>query len=237
MSTDSAPQAEPAAQPLMRLDQVSLSRGGGAPMFAGVSFALAPGSLHLLTGPPGSGKSSLLRLMALVEAPSAGLVQVFGRDAATLRRSEARIVRRRIGAVLQPEVLLDHLSVWDNVALVPRGLGRRRKAYAAEVDAVLKWTGLAGSEAASPHALSTGERHRLAIARAVVAAPDILIIDEPAEGLDQEERRRAAKLAEALARNGSGCVIASREDDAFAAARPRLVLRAGRLSLTESPAP
>jgi cell division transport system ATP-binding protein len=229
MSTDSAPTVEPAAQPLVRFDQVGLAR-----VLDAVSFAIAPGSFHLLTGPARAGKSSLLRLMALAEPPGEGLVQVFGRDVATLRPPERRAVRRRIGAALEPAVFLSHLSVWDNVALGPRITRRRRGAYEVEVGEVIKWMGLAEVANASPDSLGVGERHRLAIARALANRPELLLIDTPGEGLDEADLRRSTRLLDGLARSsGMACILATREGAPVGRQWPRLDLHQGRLTLSD----
>lgn len=233
MSTDSAPSLEPVAQPLVRFDQVSLGRGLAKPAPDGVSFAIAPGSFHLLSGPAGAGKSRLLRLMALAEPPGEGLVQVFGRDVATLRPQERRAVRRRIGAALEPAVFLSHLSVWDNIALGPRVLGRKSGDYAVEIDELIKWMGLADLAGASPAALSGGERHRLGIARALANRPELLLIDTPGEGLDEADLRRSTRLLDGLARSGMACILATRDGASVGREWPRLDLREGRLTLSD----
>ncbi|MGH7025595.1 MAG: cell division ATP-binding protein FtsE [Caulobacteraceae bacterium] len=221
------------ATPVVRFDHVSSSRGP-EDRLRSLSFALAPGSFHMLTGPSGSGKTSMLRLICVADRPSQGVAQVFGRDVATLSRKDAALVRRRIGSVLYPLLFVDHLSVWDNAALVPRVIGRDPADYGPEVDAVLKWMGLARSADAAPATLAPDERHRLAMARAVVNRPEILLLDEPSQGLEAAFRERALKLAGEIHGAGATVVMVSR-DEAFAAqaGHPILRLQDGRASIVE----
>jgi cell division transport system ATP-binding protein len=198
----------------------------------GLSFALAPGSFHVVAGGPG--KTEVLRLIALVDRPSAGVVQVFGRDVATLSRREAALARRRIGAVLYPLRFIDHLSVWDNAALAPRVIGRKPADFAGEVDAILKWTGLFRRADARPAELTGVERHRLALARALANRPELLVVDEPDGAMEAADALRGQKLLDEIGRAGATVVAASR-DEAWAEGRPVLRLQEGRGVLVERP--
>jgi cell division transport system ATP-binding protein len=224
----------PSAQPVVRFAAVASRPGADGAALRGLSFAIPPGSFHMLVGPEAAGKATVLRLICLTERPASGLVQVFGRDVATLSRKEALLTRRRIGAALQPATFLDHLGVWDNAALGPRVVGRPLREYQSEVDAVLKWMGLAKLADASPPALSPAERHRLAIARAVANRPELVVVDEPAADLDDADRSRAFKLLGEINAAGATVVMASR-DEGFARASglPLLRLQGGRANLIE----
>jgi len=226
-------EASAQASPIVRFDQVR--QGGETAVLRSLSFALAPGSFHMLAGPRGAGKTSVLRLICLADLPTQGVVQVFGRDVGTLSGKEASLTRRRIGSVLHPLVFIDHLTVWENAALAPRVTGRRPTDYVNEVNAVLKWMGLAKLVDALPGTLSAAERHRLAIARAVVNRPEILLVDTPDADLDGAEAHRALKLVTEIHAAGATVLMASR-DEAFAAAtgHPTILLQDGRATLSES---
>jgi cell division transport system ATP-binding protein len=224
---DASPQASPAA----RFEAVWLG-DGETPALRGVSFALAPGSFHVLLG--GTGTTDLLRLMAVLDRPHEGRVQVFGRDVAALSRKDAALMRRRIGFVARAPTFIEHLGVWDNAALAPRVAGRNPRDYAEQVDAVLKWMGLAKAADTLPGALSPAERYRLAMARAVAGRPEMLLVDAPPASLDPAAVERALKLAGDIHAAGATVVFAT-GDEALARSAGAAILRleAGRLSLVE----
>jgi len=189
-------------------------RYGRAPeVLRDLSFSLAPGSFHFLTGASGAGKSSLLRLIYLAQRPSSGLITLFDRDVATTPRNELPWLRRRIGVVFQEFRLLEHLSAFDNVALPLRIAGQKPDEYRADVAELLAWVGLGARMEAMPQTLSGGEKQRLAIARAVVAKPDILIADEPTGNVDAEMALRILRLLVELNRLGTTVLIASHDQE------------------------
>ena len=135
----------------------------------------------------------------------------FGRDAATLPRAELPLLRRRIGVVFQEFRLLDHLSVFDNVALPLRVAGKRRQDYAEDVAELLAWVGLGDKMEVVPATLSGGEQQRVAIARAVVCQPEILIADEPTGNVDPEMGMRLLRLFAELNKLGTTIIIATHD--------------------------
>ena len=196
-----------------------------------IDLTLQQGSFHFLTGTSGAGKSSLLKLIYLAHQPSRGLIRLFGRDIATLPRSDLPAVRRRIGVVFQEYRLLDHLSVFDNAALPLRIIGGRVEDYRADVSELLGWVGLGGRMHALPPTLSGGEKQRLAIARAVVGRPDILLADEPTGNVDAEMAQRILRLLTELNRMGTTILVASHDRDLVRrSGMPVLNLEMGRLS-------
>ena len=196
-----------------------------------VSFELERGSFHFLTGPSGSGKSTLLKLIYLAEEASRGRIEIFGEDLARLKRPDRPLMRRRIGVVFQEFRLLDHMTVFDNAALAPRIAGRKPTGYRDDVADLLKWVGLGSRMHAMPRALSGGEKQRLAIARAVINRPDILLADEPTGNVDEAMGLRILRLFLELNRVGATVLIASHDTELVTrSGMPVLRLEEGRLA-------
>ena len=227
------PEHDPAAVgAVLRFSGVSMRYGRAPETLSDVSFDLQPGSFHFLTGPSGAGKSSLLKLIYLAARPSSGLIRLFGEDLSQLPRRRLSQLRRRIGVVFQEFRLLDHLSAFDNVALPLRIAGKKPKTYKDDVAELMAWVGLGARLHAMPATLSGGEKQRLAIARAVVSRPDILLADEPTGNVDHEMAERILRLFIELNRMGTTVLFASHDRDLVArAAMPTLRLDEGRLSL------
>jgi cell division transport system ATP-binding protein len=228
-SSDAAPAAAE-APPVLRFNAVSMRYGRAAETLRDVSFSLQPGSFHFLTGPSGAGKSTLLKLIYLAARPSRGLITLFGQDLAVLPRRQLPHLRRRIGVVFQEFRLLDHLSAFDNVALPLRIAGGKPKVYRNDVAELLSWIGLGQRLHAMPATLSGGEKQRLAIARAVVSRPDILLADEPTGNVDDEMAVRILRLFVELNRRGTTVLIASHDRQLVErSGMPTLSLEHGRL--------
>ena len=215
---------------MVRFENVGMRYGDGPEVLRDISFALEPGSFHFLTGPSGAGKSSLLRLLFLAHRPSRGLITLFDRDTATMARHELPALRRRIGVVFQDFRLLDHLNAFENVALPLRIAGLREAEITEHVVELLEWVGLADALEVSPATLSGGEKQRLAIARAVVARPELLLADEPTGNLDPELSLRLFRLFEELNKLGTTVLIATHSSDLVTKSEhPALFLDAGCL--------
>jgi cell division transport system ATP-binding protein len=218
-------------QAVIRFEGVSMRYGREPEVLRDVSFELERGSFHFLTGPSGSGKSTLLKLIYLAEEASRGQIEIFGQDLALLQRKERPMMRRRIGVVFQEFRLLDHLTVFDNAALAPRIAGRKPTDYRADVADLLAWVGLGDRMHAMPPALSGGEKQRLAIARAVINRPDILLADEPTGNVDEVMGLRILRLFTELNRVGATVLIASHDTELVArSGMPVMNLQAGRLA-------
>lgn len=200
--------------------------GAGPEVLRDVNFVLKPGSFTFLTGLSGAGKTTLLKLIYMAEPPSRGLITLFGQDLAVTRRKDFPALRRRIGVVFQNFRLLDHLSVLENVALPLRIAGQQPADYADDVQELLAWVGLGDRMQVRPATLSGGEQQRIAIARAVVARPDLLIADEPTGNVDPEIGARIMRLFFELNRLGTTVLIATHDRslvDSVDASEMRLV--------------
>ncbi len=196
---------------MVRFENVGMRYGLGPEILRDISFTLDAGSFHLLTGPSGAGKTSLLKLIYLAERPCRGAISMFGRDIATTPRDELPALRRRIGVVFQEFRLLDHLTVFENVSLPRRVMGESEGHYRAEVEELLSWVGLGNRLNAKPATLSGGEKQRVAIARAVVAKPELLLADEPTGNVDPEIGGRIMRLFIELNKLGTCVMIATHD--------------------------
>jgi cell division transport system ATP-binding protein len=217
---------------VIRFENVGLRYGMGPEILRDLSFQIAPKSFQFLTGPSGAGKTTLIRLFFLSLKPTRGLISIFGRDASGLSRSDLPRLRRRIGVVFQDFRLLEHMTTFENVALPLRVLGRDESVYRADVIELLRWVGLGDRMHALPPVLSGGEKQRAAIARALIARPEILLADEPTGNVDPPLARRLMRLFVELNRLGTSVVIATHDIhlmNQFNARR--LVLEEGRLTI------
>jgi len=215
---------------VVRFEHVGLRYGIGAEVLHDLTFRIDPHSFQFLTGPSGAGKTSLLRLLFLSLPPTRGLITLFGHDVATLTQDELATLRRRIGVVFQDFRLLDHMTTYENVALPLRVVGHPEDSYREEVVELLKWVGLGERLMALPPVLSGGEKQRAAIARAVIARPQLLLADEPTGNVDPNLAKRLLRLFVELNKSGTSVVIATHDIalmDQFDARR--LVLHEGRL--------
>ncbi len=165
--------------------------------------------MTFIIGPSGAGKSTLLKLIYLQMRQSRGHITLFGRDTSQIERKEIPALKRRMGIVLQDFRLIDHLSVFENVALPLRVAGSKQEDYKEDVLGLLKWVGLGNRYHALPPTLSGGEKQRAAIARAVITKPDILIADEPTGNVDEGMGRRLIRLFSELNRLGTTTIIAT----------------------------
>lgn len=213
---------------MIKLENVAYSYGGGE-IFSGVDLSLAPGSFHFLTGPSGAGKTTLLKLCYAELAPTSGTVSLFGGESDILDRDARALLRRRIGVVAQDSEFLDHLSIAENIALPLTVAGRLSEARA-NLSELLAWTGLSHCADARPAELSGGERQRAALARAVIAAPDIVLADEPTGNVDWDMSERLLNLLVQLNHMGKTVVIATHDLGLIRAAKPLVQARSLRLS-------
>jgi cell division transport system ATP-binding protein len=219
---------------MVRFDNVGMRYGSGPEVLRDVSFSLAPGSFHFLTGASGAGKSTLLRLMYLAHRPSRGLVTLFERDIATLPRRDLPALRRRIGVVFQEFRLINHLTAMQNVALPLRVAGTEEDVIRRNVVELLTWVGLADHLESRPPTLSGGQQQRLAVARAVIARPALLIADEPTGNVDDRSAFRLMRLFEELNKVGTTVVVATHNESLTRRFRhPTLHLDAGELTQRE----
>jgi cell division transport system ATP-binding protein len=195
-----------------------------------VSFEIEAGEMVFITGHSGAGKSTLFRLLAAIERPTSGSIVVNGQNLAALRKSAVPYLRRNFGLIFQDQKLLFDRSVLDNVLLPLAIVGLPAKEAVRRARAALDKVGLLDRERAHPIALSGGEQQRLAIARAVVNRPAILLADEPAANLDSESAADILNIFLAFHQVGVTLLIATHDPLWLARLAPRqLQLERGRL--------
>lgn len=196
---------------MIRFEGVGKQYPGGHEALRSVSFHVAPGELVFLTGHSGAGKSTVLRLIPLLERPSFGRIELNGVDLAHVSRRRIPYLRRRVGMIFQDHRLLEDRTVYENVALPLAIAGVPRREIGRRVRAALDKVNLLRHEGAYPVTLSGGEQQRVGIARAVVTRPPILLADEPTGNLDPELSEEIMGLFEAFNRVGVTVLIASHD--------------------------
>jgi cell division transport system ATP-binding protein len=189
-----------------------------------LSLRVDKGEFVFLTGPSGAGKSTLLRLLLRQDVPSEGQLIVGGRNLATLTANQVQAYRRSLGFVFQDFKLLPSKTVLENIAFVPRALGMPLSQQQRRTFQVLKWVGLQHRMNAYPLELSGGEQQRIAIARALVNDPLIILADEPTGNLDPDLSLEIMNLFREINARGTTVVVATHDRE--------LIRRVGRRALT-----
>ncbi len=197
---------------MVRFDNVGMRYGAAPEVLRDISFSLQTGSFHFVTGTSGAGKSTLLRLLYFAHQPTRGLITMFQHDLATADRRTLTALRRRIGIVFQDFRLLDHLSLRENVALPLKIDGLSGPQLESSVEELLDWIGLGKRIDIHASTLSGGEKQRLAIARAVVRRPALLLADEPTGNVDPDNSVRLLRLFRELNKLGTSVVIATHDE-------------------------
>lgn len=198
-----------------------------------ISLIIADGELAFITGPSGAGKTTLLKLVAAIERPTSGSIIVNGQNVGAMSARAVPFLRRNLGLIFQDHKLLFDRTVFDNVVLPLTIIGYDRRDAARRVRAALDKVGLLAKEKARPITLSGGEQQRLAIARAIVHRPSILLADEPTGNLDADYAAQLGELFKSFNQVGVTVVIATHDALLAARLKPRLVtLQNGAMAAT-----
>ena len=190
-----------------------------------IDLDIESGEMVLVAGRSGAGKSTLLKLIAAIEQPSAGSLMINGQNLAALRESALPYIRRKIGFIFQDQKLLADRSALANVLLPLDIAGIARKEGIRRAQAALDKVDLLERQNAEPAALSGGEQQRLAIARAIVNRPAILLADEPTANLDAESAGILIRLFRDFHRVGTTVIVATHDDDVVPRTSARLCYR------------
>ncbi len=199
------------------LDNVTKRYPGSQEALSNASFTIEQGEMVYVTGHSGAGKSTLLKMIAAIERPTSGTVLINNQNVSKLRASALPYIRRKFGLVFQDHKLLYDRNCYHNVALPLSINGITGEDASKRIRAALDKVGLLNKEKAMPITLSGGEQQRLAIARAVVSRPAILIADEPTGNLDKNYASDILDLFNAFQQVGATVIIATH--DALGAAR------------------
>jgi cell division transport system ATP-binding protein len=217
---------------MIRFEHVGLRYGVGPEVLSDINFTLEAGSFHFLCGPSGAGKTSLMNLLYLGKKPSRGALSMFGQNVSNLSREQLVPLRQRIGVIFQDFRLLNHLSAFDNVALPMRINSRTETEIKSNVSELMEWVGLGDCMHRLPATLSGGQQQRIAIARAVITRPRLLLADEPTGNLDDEIGMKLMHLFDQLNRMGTTIVVATHNLQILERFNhPRLILNGGGLNI------
>jgi putative ABC transport system ATP-binding protein len=220
-------------EPVIRTRAVARTYLRGAiavPVLEAVDLELAEGEWVAILGPSGSGKSTLLNILGLLDRPDAGIYELAGEDVSDIgdtRRAELR--NRRIGFVFQSFNLLPRTSALENVAAPLLYRGVRRAARLDRAYDALGRVGLADQVDYDPGQLSGGQLQRVAVARALVGEPALLLADEPTGNLDSRSGAEVMELFSALHQSGTTVLMITHDPTVAARAQRRMVLSSGRL--------
>ena len=226
------PQSETAAAaeaPILCLHAAAVRSPGAKLSGAPVTFTLRAGGSHLLAGGPGSGKSAIVEMIGLARSPASGRMDLFGTNVARVPRPERYRLRRRIGMIFQDLRLVDELSAHANVALAARAAGRQADDYGRDVEEVLAWVGLGRRMDSPAGSLTADGRSRLAVARAVINRPDVVIADEPTG----PGAREILRFLDELNRGGAAVLVASSDEALIASAGPDVTWLGGAPAAVE----
>ncbi len=219
-------------QAIIDMKNVGIRYDQGPEILSDINVSLKRGSFHFLTGKSGAGKTSLLSMMYLAQKPSRGVLNVFGKNVNFTNRDSLALLRRKIGVVFQDFRLIEHLSAFDNVALPLRVCGMSEREVRKRVKELLQWVELDKHMLDKTSTLSGGEKQRIAIARAVINRPDILLADEPTGNVDSDIAVKLMKLFIELNKLGTTVIIATHSEKLVNDfSYPRLHLQNGGLKV------
>jgi len=220
---------------MIKLENVTKVYPGGTVAVKDVDMEVAKGEFVFLVGASGSGKSTLIRLIMREEAPTNGDVWVAGKHASELPNWKVPHLRRSIGTVFQDFKLLPTKTVYENVAFAMEVTSKHRSVIRNQVPQVLKLVGLSSKADSLPRQLSGGEQQRVAVARAFVNRPLILLADEPTGNLDPGTSVGIMRILDRINRTGTTVVMATHDHAIVDAMRRRVIeLDRGRVTRDES---
>ncbi len=218
---------------VIEFSDVSRFYPGDITAVSNITFSIQPGEMVFLTGPSGAGKSTLLKMIAAIEKPDDGTLTVNGQDIGNLRPAGIASLRQNLGLVLQQQTLLEDRTILDNVMLPLIVTGTSRAEAEARANAALDKVDLADRAWFHPQTLSGGEQQRVAVARAIVNKPKIILADEPTTNLDRESAAKVIDAIRFFQSAGVTCIIATHDGQLLERANRVIYLKQGRLIKSE----
>ncbi len=176
-----------------------------------INFFIDSGEYIYLTGNNGAGKTSILSLIHMQNLPTAGQIRLFGRDVSKLSNNQKAHLRRKIGILFQEAKFIEHISIFDNIAIPLRIIKTPEKKVTHNVNELLKWLGLSCKANMLPSLLSGGERQLVSLARAVIARPSLILADEPTAHIDISAMKKIILLLEELNSLGTTIVMSTHD--------------------------
>lgn len=192
--------------------KVCLSYDGEHDIFVNLNMVINAGGFYVVTGPSGAGKTSLLRMMLLDILPSDGQIKIFGKLHTQFTHTNVVQIRQHMGFVFQDFKLLAHMTAYQNIALALQIRNQPNRHIHTKVQQILAWVGMEKYADSYPSALSGGQQQLLALARAVVTRPQVLVADEPTGSLDVYSASRIFQLFKALHAQGTTIVMVTHDD-------------------------
>lgn len=195
-----------------------------------VSFDIKEGEFVCLVGPSGAGKSTLIKLLICEEEITSGRILVAGRDITLLKKDQLPYYRRKVGVIFQDFKLLEHKTVYENVAFALEVCEVDQKTIDERVPKILDMVGLSKRRDNYPNELSGGEKQRVAIARSLIHSPAIVVADEPTGNLDPKNTKEVVDILEKVNASGTIVIIATHDKEIVDGLKRRVVtLRDGKV--------
>ena len=208
---------------MIKLEHVSKSYSAGIPALNDVSLNIEEGEFVFIVGDSGSGKSTLIKLLLKELEPTEGTITINGQKLNKIRRRQIPKFRRKIGVVFQDFRLLKDRNIYDNVAFAQKVIGESTRSIKKNVPLMLSMVGLLDKYKAFPNELSGGEQQRVAMARALVNNPDIILADEPTGNLDPKNSLDIMNLLEDINKRGTTVVVVTHNKDIVNEMKKRVI--------------
>jgi len=198
-----------------------------------ITLDVPKNELLFISGPSGAGKTSLLKLLYFGEAASEGQVLIDGMNLSRISHNRIPILRRKFGVIFQDYKLIRAKTVFDNIAIVLEAMGKKRRFVEKKVRSVLRTVGMENSIHSLPPTLSGGEQQRIAVARAIVGDPKIILADEPTGNLDEDSADIILNLLKRFHIRGATVIIATHDKELIRKTGGRVIhLKQGRMQTT-----